>query len=65
MYLAPIAAFGGMAFAIGKYGLKTIIPLGKLMGTMYVTMALFIFVVLGLILKYYQLSIFKLLSHIK
>ena len=65
MYLAPIAAFGGMAFAIGKYGLKTIIPLGKLMGTMYVTMALFIFVVLGLILKYYQLSIFKLLAHIK
>ncbi len=65
MYLAPIAAFGGMAFAIGKYGLKTIVPLGKLMGTMYVTMALFIFVVLGLILKYYQLSIFKLLAHIK
>jgi aerobic C4-dicarboxylate transport protein len=65
MYLAPIAAFGGMAFAIGKYGLKTIIPLGKLMGTMYVTMALFIFVILGLILKYYQLSIFKLLAHIK
>jgi aerobic C4-dicarboxylate transport protein len=65
MYLAPFAAFGGMAFAIGKYGLKTIIPLGKLMGTMYVTMALFIFVILGLILKYYQLSIFKLLAHIK
>lgn len=65
MYLAPIAAFGGMAFAIGKYGLKTIIPLGKLMGTMYLTMALFIFVILGLILKYYQLSIFKLLAHIK
>jgi aerobic C4-dicarboxylate transport protein len=65
MYLAPVAAFGGMAFAIGKYGIKTIIPLGKLMGTMYVTMALFIFVILGLILKYYQLSIFKLLGHIK
>jgi aerobic C4-dicarboxylate transport protein len=65
MYLAPIAAFGGMAFAIGKYGIKTIIPLGKLMGTMYVTMSLFIFVILGLILKYYQLSIFKLLGHIK
>jgi aerobic C4-dicarboxylate transport protein len=65
MYLAPIAAFGGMAFAIGKYGLKTIIPLGKLMGTMYLTMAVFIFVILGLILKYYKLSIFKLLAHIK
>lgn len=65
MYLAPIAAFGGMAFAIGKYGLKTIIPLGKLMGTMYLTMAVFIFIILGLILKYYKLSIFKLLAHIK
>jgi len=65
MYLAPIGAFGGMAYAIGKNGLKTLIPLGKLMGTMYLTMALFIFVVLGLILKYYQLSIFKLIRHIK
>lgn len=65
MYLAPLAAFGGMAFAIGKYGLKTIIPLGKLMGAMYITMALFIFIILGLILKYYQLSIFKLLANIK
>lgn len=65
MYLAPIGAFGGMAYAIGKNGLKTLIPLGKLMGTMYLTMALFIFIVLGLILKYYQLSIFKLIRHIK
>jgi aerobic C4-dicarboxylate transport protein len=65
MYLAPIAAFGGMSFAIGKYGLKTLIPLGKLMGTMYITMFLFIFVILGLILKYYKLSIFKLIANIK
>jgi aerobic C4-dicarboxylate transport protein len=65
MYLAPVGAFGGMAFAIGKYGLKTLVPLGKLMGTMYLTMAFFIVVVLGLILKYYQLSIFKLIKNIK
>ena len=65
MYLAPVGALGGMAFAIGKYGLKTLIPLGKLMGTMYLTMAFFIVVVLGLILKYYQLSIFKLIKNIK
>ena len=65
MYLAPIAAFAGMSFAIGKYGLKTLIPLGKLMGTMYLTMAVFIFGILGLILKYYQLSIFKLIANIK
>jgi aerobic C4-dicarboxylate transport protein len=65
MYLAPIAAFGGMAFAVGKYGLASLIPLGKLMGTMYLTMALFIFVILGLLLKYYNLSIWQLIKNIK
>ena len=65
MYLAPIAAFGGMAFAVGKYGLASLIPLGKFMGTMYLTMALFIFVILGLLLKYYNLSIWQLIKNIK
>jgi aerobic C4-dicarboxylate transport protein len=65
MYLAPIAAFGGMAFAVGKYGLASLIPLGKLMATMYLTMALFIFVILGLLLKYYNLSIWQLIKNIK
>ena len=65
MYLAPIAAFGGMAFAVGKYGLASLIPLGKLMGTMYLTMVLFIFVILGLLLKYYNLSIWQLIKNIK
>jgi len=65
MYLAPLGALGGMSYAIGKYGLKTLIPLGKLMGTMYITMALFIFLILGGILKYFNLSIWGLLKHIK
>jgi len=65
MYLAPLGALGGMSYAIGKYGLHTLIPLGKLMGTMYITMALFIFLILGGILKYYQLSIWGLIKHIK
>ena len=65
MFLAPLGALGGMSYAIGKYGLHTLIPLGKLMGTMYITMALFIFVILGGILKYYQLSIWGLIKHIK
>jgi aerobic C4-dicarboxylate transport protein len=65
MYLAPIAAFSGMAFAIGKYGLHTLVPLAKLMGTMYITMLLFIVFILGAIMKYYKLSIFKLISNIK
>ena len=65
MYLAPIAAFGGMAFAVGKYGLSSLIPLGKLMATMYLTMALFIFLILGLLLKYYNLSVWQLIKNIK
>lgn len=65
MFLAPIGALGGMSYAIGKYGLKTLIPLGKLMGTMYLTMALFIFIILGGILRYYNLSIWGLLKHIR
>ncbi len=65
MYFAPIGALGGMSYAIGKYGLATLLPLGKLMVTMYMTMALFVFVILGLILRYYKLSIFKLLRNIK
>jgi aerobic C4-dicarboxylate transport protein len=65
MYLAPLGAFGGMAYTIGKFGLHTLIPLAKLMGTIYLTMGLFIFIVLGSILRYYKLSIFKFLSYIK
>jgi len=65
MYLAPIGAFGGMAYTIGKFGLATLIPLAKLMGTVYLTMALFIFVILGSILRYFKISIFKLLKYIK
>jgi aerobic C4-dicarboxylate transport protein len=54
-----------MAFAVGKYGLASLIPLGKLMATMYLTMALFIFVILGLLLKYYNLSVWQLIKNIK
>lgn len=65
MYLAPLGAFGGMAFTIGKFGIKTLLPLGKLMLTMYCTMILFIFIVLGLILRYYKLNIWTYLKQIK
>ncbi|WP_239023098.1 cation:dicarboxylase symporter family transporter [Flavobacterium endoglycinae] len=65
MYLAPIGAFGGMAYTIGKFGLATLIPLGKLMLCVYVTMALFVFLVLGSILKYYKISIWSILKYIK
>ena len=65
MYLAPVGAFGGMAFTIGKFGLATLIPLGKLMLCVYATMAVFIFFVLGAILRYYRIGIWQLLLYIK
>jgi aerobic C4-dicarboxylate transport protein len=65
MYLAPLGAFGGMAYTVGKFGLHTLIPLGKLMLTVYVTMFVFIFVILGGILKYYKINIWHFIKYIK
>ena len=65
MKLAPIGAFGGMAYTIGKYGVATLVPLGKLMACVYITMALFIFLMLGAVLRYYKISIWKYLGFIK
>jgi len=65
MLFAPIGAFGGMAFTIGKYGIATLLPLAKLMLTVYTTMALFIFVVLGGILRSCRVSILAFLGYIK
>lgn len=65
MYLAPLGAFGGMAYTVGKFGLHTLIPLGKLMLTVYVTMFIFIFVILGGILKYYKINIWHFIKYIK
>jgi aerobic C4-dicarboxylate transport protein len=65
MYLAPIGAFGGMAFTVGKFGLRTLVPLGKLMLTVYCTMFLFVFVVLGLILRHYKENIWEFLKYIR
>jgi aerobic C4-dicarboxylate transport protein len=65
MWLAPLGAFGGMAYTIGKFGIGTLVPLGKLMLSVYCTMAIFIFGVLGLILRYYKLNILTYLKNIK
>jgi aerobic C4-dicarboxylate transport protein len=65
MYLAPLGAFGGMAFTVGKFGLHTLVPLGKLMLTVYCTMLIFIFVILGSIMRYFKESIWKFLQYIK
>lgn len=65
MKVAPVGAFGAMAFTIGKYGLASLIPLAKLMGSFYLTCFLFVFVVLGLIAKYTGFSIGRFLLYIK
>jgi aerobic C4-dicarboxylate transport protein len=65
MYLAPLGAFGGMASTIGKYGIRTLIPLAKLMATMYGTMIIFVILVLGLILHYFGFSIWTYLKNIR
>ena len=65
MKAAPIGAFGAMAFTIGKYGIQTLLPLGKLMLCVYLTAAFFVFVVLGLIAYFHNFSIFKFLRYIK
>ncbi len=65
MKVAPIGAFGAMAFTIGKYGVGSLLSLGKLMGTFYLTCLIFIFAVLGLITFFNGFSIWKFVKYIK
>jgi aerobic C4-dicarboxylate transport protein len=65
MKVAPIGAFGAMAFTIGKYGVGSLLSLGKLMGTFYATCLFFIFVVLGLVARFHGFSIWKFIKYIK
>jgi len=65
MKVAPIGAFGAMAFTIGKYGVGSLVSLGKLMGTFYITCLVFIFVVLGLIARFHGFSVWKFIKYIK
>jgi aerobic C4-dicarboxylate transport protein len=65
MKLAPIGAFGAMAFTIGKYGVGSLLPLAKLMGSFYLTCLLFIFIVLGLIARVTGFSLIKFIVYIK
>jgi aerobic C4-dicarboxylate transport protein len=65
MKVAPIGAFGAMAFTIGKFGLGSLTKLGMLMGSFYLTCLLFIFIVLGTIAKLCGFSIIKFIKYIK
>jgi aerobic C4-dicarboxylate transport protein len=65
MRVAPIGAFGAMAYTVGNFGLRALLPLGRLMLDVYLTMAIFIFVILNLIARFYGFSLLRLLAYIK
>jgi aerobic C4-dicarboxylate transport protein len=65
MKVAPIGAFGAMAFTIGQYGVGTLLSLAWLMGTFYATCLLFIFGVLGAIAAWHGFNIWKFIKYIK
>jgi aerobic C4-dicarboxylate transport protein len=63
--VAPIGAFGAMAFTIGKYGIISLLPLVKLIGCFYLTALLFVFVALGAVARFTGFSIWRFVSYIK
>ncbi|MBK8657277.1 MAG: C4-dicarboxylate transporter DctA [Haliscomenobacter sp.] len=65
MKISPLGAFGGMAYTIGKFGFGSLLLLGNLMLTFYITGLLFIFVVLNLVCSFYKISLWKLLGYVK
>jgi len=65
MRLAPVGAFGAMAFTVGAYGLKSLIPLGRLIACFYFTSALFVVLILGAVLSWTGLNMFKFLRFIR
>lgn len=65
MRLAPIGAFGAMAFTIGKYGIESLVSLGKLMVCFYATCLFFVFIVLGTIAKLHGFSITRFVRYIR
>jgi aerobic C4-dicarboxylate transport protein len=65
MIVAPIGAFGAMAYTVGNFGVASLVTLGRLMVCVYATMAIFIFVVLNLIARFWGFSLLRLLAYIK
>ncbi len=65
MRVAPLGAFGAMAFTVGKYGIKSLLSLGELMATFYATSLLFVLLVLGVVLRWAGLGILKFLRFIR
>jgi aerobic C4-dicarboxylate transport protein len=65
MRLAPLGAFGAMAATVGKYGFGSLLSLGKLMGSFYLTCLLFIFAALGLVARVHGFSLWRFLAYIR
>jgi aerobic C4-dicarboxylate transport protein len=65
MKVAPLGAFGAMAYTVGNFGLRTLLPLGRLMLDVYITMAVFIFVVLNFITRAYGFRLWEFLKYIR
>jgi len=65
MKVAPIGAFGAMAFTIGKYGVGSLLSLGQLMATFYATCLIFVFGVLGVIARVHGFSVWRFVKYIK
>jgi aerobic C4-dicarboxylate transport protein len=65
MVVAPIGAFGAMAFTVGNFGIRTLVPLARLMLDVYITMFLFVLVVLNVICRIYGFSLWQFLRYIK
>ena len=63
--LAPLGAFGAMAFTIGKFGVGSLVQLGAVVGTFYLTSALFVLIVLGAVARACGVSILKFLAYIR
>ena len=65
MKISPIGAFGAMSYTIGNFGIKSLGNLGFLMLSVYITMFIFIVVIIGLITRYFGFNIFKFIKYIK
>jgi len=63
--LAPIAAFGAIAFTIGEFGVKSLLSLINLMACVYITCILFVFIVLGTLMRLSGVGLFKFLKYIR
>lgn len=64
MWLSPIASFSAMSFLIGKFGIISLVNMASLLGVMFISVIVFIFIILGLIMAIFKINIFKFMRFI-